>query len=107
MGIVVHIVDAGRPGDFAQFKSKSTRSKGDIVIKLGPMCNGVGQALDDVRRRTGPNSIDALIIYGHGPDGGGAIGVSMGNNSGPNDQYLNEVPPSRPRRLPIPKSEHR
>lgn len=90
MGIVVHIVDAARPGDFTRFEQNSTRSKGDLVIKLGPMCNGVGQALEDVRRRTRPNSIDALIVCGHGPDEGGAIGVSLGDDAGLGGRFLLE-----------------
>lgn len=80
MGIVVHVVDASMDGDLQRFEDKSSKKKDDVVISLGAMCNGVQQASNDVSRNTMDGSIDALIFYGHGPDQGGAQGVSTGKD---------------------------
>lgn len=81
MGIVVHIVDASLARDLIHFENRASKKEGDIVIALGAMCNGVVQALSDTLQRASDGSVDALIFYGHGPDKGGAQGVSMGQDA--------------------------
>lgn len=78
MTTTVHVVDASIAGDARRFDQLSTRHRGDVVIRLGAMCNGVAQALIDVTRSTIPRSIGALVFYGHGVPG--AHGVSVGRD---------------------------
>lgn len=78
MGVVVHLVDATIASDVSRFRRLSSRSARDVVVKIGAACNGVVQALQDVRTSTGPSSISALIVYGHGAPG--VQGVSMGKD---------------------------
>jgi hypothetical protein len=81
IGVVVHVVDANRPSDLERFKSLADIGKNDIVIALGPMCNGTTQAAMDIARQTKPGSIDQLIFYGHGTEA--FQGIAMGSGEEP------------------------
>ncbi len=85
MGRLVHVVDVGMNGyEGAHFDNNSTTGSNDIVIKLGPMCNGNAQVIASIKSSAKKGEIDGLIFYGHGSPGIQVMGA--GDGSDPNSR---------------------
>ena len=78
MGKVIHVIDGSRYTDAERFRTFSTVSSKDIVIRIAGMCNGNVQVLNDIKRVLQHDTIDVLVFYGHGAPG--IQGVAMGTD---------------------------